>query len=260
MKVWTIANQKGGVGKTTTVVTIAGVLAKMRHRVLVIDTDPHASLGHHFGIDSDAQTATLFDLFQTPKNLNRSKVLHSVYPTSVENISLMPASIGLATIDRRSGQQDGMGLVLANTVKALQDDFDYILIDCPPVLGVLMVNALAACDQVLIPVQTEFLALKGLDRMVNTLTMMGRSQGRQYAYTIIPTMFDQRTKAAKRALAQLQCDFPAKLHTSVIPVDTQFREASLKRLPLTHCAPNSRGVDAYRQLTKAVMAKEAVHG
>ena len=203
MKVWTIANQKGGVGKTTTVASLAGTLAKRGQRVLMIDTDPHASLGYYLGIDSEEVPGSLYDLFLAHKNLDTSLVKQHAVPTSVEGVDLLAATMALATLDRALGHQEGMGLVLRNILKSVEDDYDVALVDCPPVLGVLMVNALAASQHIVIPVQTEFLAIKGLDRMIKTMELMGRSKKTRYSYSIVPTMYDRRTKASPAALQHL---------------------------------------------------------
>ena len=195
MIVWTVANQKGGVGKTTTVVSLAGILAQRGQRVLLIDTDPHASLTSYLDFDSDRLEGTLYELFQAAKP-SAELVNRMTLKTRFENISLLPASITLATLDRVMGNREGMGLVLKRALLRVQDQFDYVLIDCPPVLGVMMVNALAACDRILVPVQTEFLALKGLERMMKTFEIMQRSKREKFRYTIIPTMFDKRTRAS----------------------------------------------------------------
>ncbi|WP_133407596.1 ParA family protein [Parashewanella tropica] len=252
MKVWTVANQKGGVGKTTTVISLAGALVKQGKRVLVIDTDPHASLGYYLGIDSEQVPASLYHLFIDHKSLTESKIQAHIIPTSVEHLDLLPASMALATIDRQLGHEDGMGLVLRNIIDAISSHYDYAIIDCPPVLGVLMVNALAACERVLIPVQTEFLALKGLNRMIKTLELMGRTQQQQHNFTVIPTMFDKRTKASPLALRELQQSYPEHLWSGLIPIDTKFRDASLAHTPVSHCAPNSRGTAAYRKLLQFI--------
>lgn len=247
MIVWSVANQKGGVGKTTTTVTLAGLLAKKGHRVLLVDTDPHASLTTYLGFDSDAVAKSLFDLFQLPE-LDRESVLPLVLKTEVENIDLVPAHMSLATLDRVMGNRSGMGLILKRALLALHNDYDYVLIDCPPILGVMMVNALAASDRILIPVQTEFLAMKGLERMVRTLAIMQKSRNREFKTTIVPTMYDKRTRASLQTLTQLKKDYPDQVWTSAVPIDTKFRDASLKRLPASHFAEGSRGVFAYKQL------------
>ncbi len=247
MIVWSVANQKGGVGKTTSTVTLAGLLSQQGHRVLLVDTDPHASLTTYLGFDPDSVSSSLFDLFQL-KEFSHTSVKPMVVKTDVEGIDIIPAHMSLATLDRVMGNRSGMGLILKRALHALSQDYDYVLIDCPPILGVMMVNALAASDRILIPVQTEFLAMKGLERMIRTLSIMQKSRKQPFKVTIVPTMYDKRTKASLQTLTQLKKDYPDQVWTSAVPIDTKFRDASLKRLPASHFASGSRGVFAYKQL------------
>jgi chromosome partitioning protein len=249
MKVWAIANQKGGVGKTTTAVTLGGLLAQRGHNTLLVDIDPHGSLTSYFGYSPDELESSVYTLFQ-----NREiDPFALVKPTRFDHLQILPAAMALATLDRQLGTQSGMGLVLHKALKQLGEKYDYALIDCPPVLGVLMVNALAACDQLIIPVQTEFLALKGLERMLKTLTMIMRSRNIKLPYTIVPTLFDRRTRASTETLRQLRDEHSSEVWSSVIPVDTQFREASRDGMPLPMQAPHSRGVVAYSRLLETLL-------
>ncbi len=247
MIVWSVANQKGGVGKTTSTVTLAGLLSQKRHRVLMVDTDPHASLTTYLGYDSDTVSSSLFDLFQL-KTFTRDTVKPLILETELEGMDIIPAHMSLATLDRVMGNRSGMGLILKRALQAVSQDYDYVLIDCPPILGVMMVNALAASDRILIPVQTEFLAMKGLERMIRTLTIMQKSRPDGFKVTIVPTMYDKRTRASLQTLTQLKKDYPNQVWTSAVPIDTKFRDASLKHLPASHFASGSRGVFAYKQL------------
>lgn len=247
MIVWSVANQKGGVGKTTSTVTLAGLLSQKGHRVLMVDTDPHASLTTYLGYDPDDVTTSLFDLFQL-KTFSRETVKPLILETDLEGMDIIPAHMSLATLDRVMGNRSGMGLILKRALQAVAQDYDYVLIDCPPILGVMMVNALAASDRILIPVQTEFLAMKGLERMIRTLTIMQKSRPGGFKVTIVPTMYDKRTKASLQTLTQLKKDYPNQVWTSAVPIDTKFRDASLKHLPASHFASGSRGVFAYKQL------------
>lgn len=253
MNVWTVANQKGGVGKTTTAITLAGLLSEQGQRVLLIDTDPHASLTSYLNYDCDDLTVGLFDLFVAPM-LDAELVHNATIETPYNGINLLPATMALATLDRTLGHRDGMGLILKNIITLVSDDYDFVIIDCPPVLGVMMVNALASSDRILVPVQTEFLALKGLDRMVKTFEIMQRSCTNKFNYTVIPTMFDRRTKASIVSLQTLQQNYSQNIWRAVIPVDTQFRNASLKHMPPSMYSRSSRGVAAYGALLQDLLA------
>jgi chromosome partitioning protein len=244
LEVWTVANQKGGVGKTTTTIALAGLLAECGKKVLLVDTDPHASLSYYFGIESEDLDLSVYDLFTQVSS--QEQILQSLCPTQYNNIDILPATMGLATLDRSLGAKGGMGLVLKKAVSKVSQNYDYVLIDCPPILGVLMVNALAASDRIIVPVQTEFLALKGLDRMIKTMDIMQVEQVKPFNYTILPTMFDKRTKASLLAYHQLQETYQSKVWPGVIPVDTNFRNASVAQQVPSHFAPNSRGVFAYK--------------
>jgi chromosome partitioning protein len=244
--VWTVANQKGGVGKTTTTIALAGLLAEKGNRVLLVDTDPHASLSYYFGIESEDLELSVYDLFV--QVAVKEQIMQSLCPTHYPNIDILPATMGLATLDRSLGNKGGMGLVLKKAMDQIADEYDYVLIDCPPILGVLMVNALAACERIIVPVQTEFLALKGLDRMMKTLEIMQGEQENTFNYTIVPTMFDKRTKASLMTYRKLQELYGSAVWSGVVPIDTNFRNASVSQKIPSDYAPTSRGVIAYKNL------------
>jgi len=248
MKVWSIANQKGGVGKTTTAVSLAGLLSEKGFRCLLVDADPHGSLTVYLGNDPDTLRGGLYQIFHNEGDYSREAVKEQVVSSQFDNIDVLPASTSMAALDRQMGTKPGMGLVFGKAIQCLSDDYDFVLIDCPPQLGILMVNALAVCDQLLVPVQTEFLALKGLERMVHTLQMIMQSRNTVLNYTVIPTLYDKRTRASRGALEVLQEQYQDNLWPSVIPVDTQFREASRQGIPLSLLTRNTRGVEAYSKL------------
>lgn len=250
MQVWTVANQKGGVGKTTTSVSLAGLAAEAGLRVLLVDLDPHGSLSCYFRQNPDTLSIGSFNLFQERKQLSRDLVIQQVVNTAFQNISLIPSSTALATLERQAIGQDGMGLVISRSLALVADDYDLVIIDSPPLLGVLMINALAACRLLIAPVQTEYLALKGLERMVHTLEMMGRSRKKPLDYVVVPTMFDRRTQASTSSLRVIRNGYRDKVWPGKIPVDTKLRDASKAGVPPHLFQPDSRSVEAYRSLYK----------
>jgi chromosome partitioning protein len=248
MTVWAVANQKGGVGKTTTTVALGGLLAAWGFRTLMIDVDPHGSLTSYFRLDPDDLDDSSYRLFEAAAEQRALDPRSLVRDTGSEGLGLIPASIALATLDRQSGRLEGLGLVLQRAVRELQNAFDYILIDCPPVLGVLLINALAACDRLIVPVQTEFLAIKGLERLQHTLRMVTKARPSPLEVVLVPTFYDQRTRASRDSLAMLRRDYASQLWDDLIPIDTRFREASREGLPPAVFDPRARGVQAYARL------------
>ena len=259
MRVWAVANQKGGVGKTTTTVALGGLLAEQGHRVLLVDLDPHGSLTSYFGYDPDSLTQSSYQIFQSEDPIQGQEVLALCTSTSVPGLTMIPTTPALATVERQMTGKDGMGLRISRALQTVKGSFDYVLLDCPPVLGVLMINALAACERLVCPVQTEFLALKGLERMTRTLQMVQKARPQDLAITIVPTMFDRRTHASVSSLNSLRKYYPTQLWRSAIPVDTRLRDASKKGQVPSVYATDSRAVRAYRQLLVQLLSDEKQH-
>lgn len=253
MRIWAVANQKGGVGKTTSVVALGGLLAERGKRVLVVDLDPHGSLTSWFGYDPDTLAHSVFDLFQHQGKVPDGLPAQLITETNCPGLKLLPASTALATLERRMVGVEGMGLIVSRALTQLWDDFDYVILDNTPSLGVLMVNALAAAQHLVIPVQTEFLAIKGLERMLHTLQMIMRSQKNQLPYTIVPTMFDRRTQASVKSLNQLRKTYQDNLWKFAVPVDTKFRDASQTGVIPSKLDAQTHGVRAYRHLLELLL-------
>jgi len=260
VRIWTLANQKGGVGKTTSTVALGGRLAQWGLRTLLIDLDPHASLTSYFRYDPDVLDASVYNLFKAVADAGEADPASLVYPTGTEGLELMPAEMALATLDRQAGRLEGMGLVIKQALQKLEPSYQHVLIDCPPILGILMVNALAASEQLIIPVQTEFLSLKGLERMLHTLEMVTKSRRIPLPYLIVPTMFDRRTRASIDTLRVLRERYPERLWHSLIPVDTLLREASKAGIPPAYFVPQGRGAMAYDKLLEDLLQEPQVMG
>ncbi len=258
MRVITVANHKGGVGKTTTSVALGGLASAQGYRVLLLDMDPHGSLSTYFRQDPDTQKLSTYTLFQERKELTYASVKRLILATDYPKLDLFPAATALATLERQAIGQDGMGLVIARALALIYDDYDFVFIDTPPLLGVLMINALAACQHLVIPVQTEFLALKGLERMVHTLNMMSSSRKKVLSYSILPVMYDRRTQASISSLRTIRNTYPDDVWPAHIPVDTRFRDASKAGVPPHLFDETTHGVVAYRSFFKWVLQKMTV--
>ena len=248
METWVIANQKGGVGKTTTTLTLGALLASRGKRTLLIDLDPHGSLTAYLRFEPDAVDGSGYQVFLAGSSINEN-----CHKTEINNLYLLPASPALATLDRQLGAQQGAGVALKKALALLDMEIDYVLIDCPPTLGILMINALAAADFLIIPVQTEFLALKGLERMKRTLSMVTRARKSAIPMLIVPTLYDRRTRASRDTLEMLRETYAENLWELVIPVDTQFRDASKKGVALTELNNHARGSLAFESLLDTVI-------
>lgn len=252
MRIWAISNQKGGVGKTTTTLALGRGLAALGHRVLLIDLDPHSSMTRAFGIPLDPAPAGVLDLFSTPP----SDLADLQRESQIPGLSFVCAQTALATLERRSASQPGLGLALQNALARHGNAHDYILLDCPPTLGLLMINALAAADRLVIPTQAEPLALHGLAGMVRTGEMVERSRHRPLPISILPTLFDRRTRAGNETLKQTQNTYGERVWDDAIPVDTRICNVESLTVPGTPGEYQGRGLSAYRRALEWILAAD----
>ncbi|WP_411834793.1 ParA family protein [Pseudoxanthomonas mexicana] len=253
MRVWAIANQKGGVGKTTTTLALGRGLAMRGARVLLVDLDPHASLTRAFGVPPEPAPAGVLELFNEPP----AELASLARDTGIPGLQHVAAQTALATLERRSATQPGLGLALSNALARCGDGYDYVLFDCPPTLGLLMVNALAAADHLIIPTQTEPLALHGLEGMCRTADMIERSRRRPLPVSVLPTMYDRRTRTGAETLREMQRQHGPRVWDDAIPTDTRLCNVAA----LTSTAPAEqypgRGLSAYRRALEWILATEA---
>jgi chromosome partitioning protein len=247
-RVMAVANQKGGVGKTTTTVNLGAALAEMDYRVLVIDLDPQGNATTGLGIDARNFELSMYDVIMRDAPLE-----DCIEPTNVKNLFVAPATIDLAGVEIELVPAFSRELKLKKAIDAVVDDFDFVLIDCPPSLGLITVNGLAAASEVLVPIQCEYYALEGLSQLLRNVQLVATNLNSVLEVsTIVLTMYDARTRLAIDVAGEVREHFADKVCDSVIPRTVRLSEAPSFGQPITTFDPTSRGAVAYRELAKEV--------
>jgi len=247
------ANQKGGVGKTTTVVNLATSLATAGRRVLVLDLDPQGNAASGFGVDRSAQTKTLYDVI-----LGDRMVSDVVVPSGIERCDLAPGSVSLAGAEVELAASPQRERRLARALAGATAQYDFVLFDCPPSLGLLTVNALTAADSVLIPTQCEYYALEGLSQLIATLNLVRDNLNPSLEIEgVVLTMYDARTNLSADVASEVRSHFGSAVFQTVIPRSVRLSEAPSFGLPIARYRPDSRGAIAYDELAAEVLARGA---
>src|ERR1700677_1944376 len=247
-RVLAIANQKGGVGKTTTAVNLGASLAELGYRVLVIDLDPQGNATTGLGINARNLDSSIYDVI-----LHDLPIEDCIEPTNLRNLFLVPATIDLAGAEIELVPVFSRELRLKRAVATVLDDFDFILIDCPPSLGLLTVNALAAAHEVAVPIQCEYYALEGLGQLLSNIERVRANLNPDLSVTtIIMTMYDARTRLAEQVVEEVRRHFGDRVCRSVVPRTVRLSEAPSFGQPIIVFDPSSRGATAYRELAREV--------
>ena len=250
-RIISIINQKGGVGKTTTAVNLAAYLAEAGRRTLLIDTDAQGNATSGLSMDSSRFVHTLYDVL-----IDGVPAENAVYRTEVKRLSLLPASIVLAGAEIEMVDMDERETILRRRLAPLRDAYDFILIDCPPSLGLMTVNALTCADGVIIPIQAEFFALEGLSQLVKTVnTVKKRLHPELELLGILLTMYDGRTNLAVQVSEEVKKYFGKKVFKTFIPRAVKLSEAPSFGEPIAVYAPKSKGAAAYRSLCQEVLKR-----
>jgi chromosome partitioning protein len=247
-RVIAIANQKGGVGKTTTAVNLGACLAELGYRTLVVDLDPQGNASTGLGINPRALDSSMYDVL-----LGETPMEDCIEGSSVRNLFVAPASLDLAGAEIELVPAFSRELRLRNAIDSVKEDYDYVLIDCPPSLGLLTINAFAAATEVLVPIQCEYYALEGLGQLVRNVDLVKRNLNDALEIsTIILVMYDARTKLADQVAAEVREHFGEKVCRQIVPRTVRLSEAPSFGQPIITFDPSSRGAIAYRQLAKEV--------
>lgn len=244
-----VLNQKGGVGKTTTAINVGAYLAKAGKKVLLVDFDPQGNATSGLGLSKETVETTSYDILFRP-----AEITTAILESHVPGLNIIPANAGLAAAEVELVDKPGRELMLKKVIKGL--DYDYILIDCPPALGLLTVNALAAADLLLIPVQAEYYALEGLSQLLSVMQRVRQGLNPDLElFGVVVTMYDGRTSLSGQVYDELKKHFGEKVFKTIIPRNVRLAEAPSHGRSIAEHDKWSKGARAYKQLTKEVLKR-----
>lgn len=250
-----LVNQKGGCGKTTTAVNLSASLAAAGHRTLLIDLDPQANATVSVGVDPATLERTVYHVIVDPDHEEGLPLSAVIRPTTVKRLDVAPSSIDLAAAELELAARIGRENSLRRGLAAVREQYEFIIIDTPPSLGLLTLNVLVACDGIIIPIQTHYYALLGMRQLLRTLKMVREEVGHQVEILgVLPTMYDSRTTISKEIVAGIHDFFPNKVYQTTIHFNIKLVEASMMGVPLFVSNPDSRGAKEYANLAAEVIA------
>lgn len=252
-RILAVANQKGGVGKTTTALSLGAALARRGRRVLVMDLDPHNCASAHLGFFPENVSRSALDIFLA-EHVTAGEVAAAVTRPGQAGFDFVPGHYRLSELDVDLRGRPRKGVILKDALATVADRYDYAILDCPPHMGVLLANAMVASDLLVIPIQTDFLALHGLRLIFDSIRTVNRVLQRPLAFRALATMYDRRAGACVRVLNLLRRKLGNKVFATVIGLDTQFREASADGKVIYEVAPDSRGAREYLQLADEIVS------
>lgn len=252
-KIVSFSNQKGGVGKTTTCVNMAAYIAAEGKKVLLVDMDPQGNATTGLGFSKSSLEQSIYSVL-----IDDEKALENIMPTEVENLGLLPSNIDLAGAEVELVYKKNRERVLKNALEEIRSRYDYILIDCPPSLGLLTINALACADSVIIPIQSEYYALEGLSQLMNSISLVKQHLNAGLEVDgVVLTMYDSRSLISKQIAEEIKKFFTKRLFEIVVPRNVRLVEASSYGKPIMMHDPKCTGARAYKALTLEYLARQS---
>ena len=247
-----IANQKGGVGKTTTSITLSSCLAEKGKKVLAIDLDPQGNMTSGLGVDKDVVDNTVYELI-----LGECSIKESISKTVVENLTIIPSNVNLAGAEIELLGINDKEYILKTAVDYIKDDYDFIIIDCPPSLNMLTVNAMTTADTVLVPIQCEYYALEGLSQLIHTINLVQeRLNPKLQIEGVVFTMYDVRTNLSNQVVDTVKENLDTKIYSTMIPRNIRLAEAPSYGIPINMYDSKSAGAESYRNLAKEIIDRK----